>query len=244
MKNTIIIGAILVLAAAAGGYAWWQGSGGPAEVGDEQSATTTASGQAAESQAPAESAATLEPGTYEADTEASSVTWQAGKPAIAGYVHTGAFALLRGTVAVTDNDLSGEFVIDMDSLRITSLGGGKAGQESALERHLRTESFFDVEQYPTATFRITDIEPKVLPGPAQADYTAKGELTMKGQTHEVSFPIRIVVDAAGAAWAEADLEIDRTEWGINFGSAKFVDQITDQVIGDTVRIALRVTLEK
>src|SRR5690606_28201574 len=121
-----------------------------------------------------ESVATMEPGTYRADATASTITWQAGKPAIAGYVHTGTFALQGGSVNLTDSELTGEFVVDVNSLKMTSLGGGKAGQESTLEGHLKGNGFFDVANYPTATFRVIDVSPKVLPGPTQTEYTATG----------------------------------------------------------------------
>src|SRR5690606_19721670 len=105
-------------------------------------------------------------------------------------------------------------------------GGGKAGQESTLEGHLKGNGFFDVANYPTATFRVIDVSPKVLPGPTQTEYTASGELTMKGQTNNVAFPMRVVVGENGEVWMYATLDLDRTKWGINFGSATIADRIT------------------
>src|SRR5690606_15202178 len=141
-------------------------------------------------------------------------------------------------------ELTGEFIIDVDSLDMVSLGGGKAGQESILEGHLKGERFFDTANYPTAKFTITDVEPKVLPGPDHSDYTATGQLTIKGQTNEISFPMKVVVDDKGEVWVTAQLEIDRTKWGIDFGSASIAEEITENIIGDEVKLDLKVKLGK
>ncbi|MEX2340808.1 MAG: YceI family protein [Candidatus Paceibacterota bacterium] len=191
-----------------------------------------------------ESTETMEPGRYTADTNASVVTWQAGKPAIVGYVHTGTFSLQSGEIELSNESLTGEFVLDMDSIKLTSLGGGKAGQESMLEGHLKAEGFFDIESYPTATFRIVDVSPKVLPGPDQSEYTATGELTLKGQTNSLSFPMRVVVNNDNEVWMYASLTIDRTLWGVNAGSASVADRITDNIIGDDVEIDIEMKLVK
>ena len=97
---------------------------------------------------------------------------------------------------------------------------------------------------PTATFTITDVEPKVLPGPDQAEYTATGNLTLKGETKPVTFPIKVVAESESEVWMTASLPLDRTEWGISFCSAKVVGAVTDQVIGDTVNLDLVVKLTK
>lgn len=204
----------------------------------------TVSGGLTMTAVPVRSEKTMEKGVYRADVETSTVTWEAGKPAIAGYVHHGKFSLQSGEVTLADDELTGEFVIDIDSLKVTSLGGGKEGQESALEGHLKGERFFDTANNPTATFRIVDVSPKVLPGPGQADYEATGELTMKGQTHEVTFPIEVIVSDNDEVRVTAELEIDRTKWGIDFGSASIADKITENIIGDEVKLELDVRLAK
>ncbi len=191
-----------------------------------------------------ESVATMEPGSYTVATSDSIVAWQAGKPAISGYVHTGTFTVQSGEIELTDESLSGEFVLDIDSLKVTSLGGGKVGQESLLESHLKAEGFFDVENHPTATFVISDVSPKILPGPDNIEYTASGELTLKGKTNSVSFPMKVVVKEDNEVWMYASLTIDRTLWGVSAGSATVVDRITENIIGDDVVIDIEMKLVK
>src|SRR3989344_1997660 len=235
-KIVIVIAAIVVVLG--GGY-WFINR-------DSVSESTTSNEEISNTpEITEESVTTLDTGTYKVDEEQSTITWQAGKPAITGYVHTGKFSLADGSeFVVADQSLAGEVTVDMNSLDMVSLGGGKAGQESTLECHLKGERFFDVETYPTATFRVTDISPKVLPGPDNIEYTATGELTMKGVTKTINFPIKVFVASKAEAWMTAQFSLDRTEWGLTAGSAKVAEAITEQIIGDTVTLDLSVRLIK
>ncbi len=210
----------------------------------EESLEVTSSEELAETTDERISVASMETGTYVADKNESTISWQAGKPAISGYVHNGNFKLDSGSINLTDEDLTGEFVIDVNSLKVTSLGGGKAGQESVLEGHLKGQGFFNTAEFPTATFKIVGISPKVLPGPGNTNYTASGELTMKGVTNSLEFPARVIVEEDGDVWLFAEFDLDRTTWGISMGSAKIVERITDQIIGDAVNLSLAIKLTK
>lgn len=236
MKIIVSIGVLAVIAIA-GYFFWFQADSAPATPNETET-------EAAASAVSERSSTEMEAGTYAVDTSASSIQWEAAKPAISGYVHHGTFALSSGSVTLTDQALTGQFVIDVDSVKVTSLGGGKSGQESALENHLKSADFFDTAAYPTATFTITNVEPKVFPGPDQSEYQATGELSLKGITKTVTFPIKVVVDSNDKVRMTAVLTLDRTEWGIDFGSAKFVKAITNQVIGDTVNLNVAMTLTK
>lgn len=241
MKN-ILIAIVVVLLGVGAWYFFIKDDG--AAVTNSENSVETESEMNSDLGMPIESKTTMETGTYEASTEDSSVYWQAGKPAIVGYVHTGKFEIDSGEVTLTEGEISGEFIIDVNSLVMTSLGGGKEGQESTLEEHLKSDRFFDVATYPTATFTVTDVTPKVLPGPDNSDYTATGELTLKGVTNPVSFPMKVLVANEDEVWMTAELTIDRTLWGIDFGSASVADKITENIIGDEVKLNLVMKLEK
>lgn len=233
MKNVIIV--IVIAVVLIGGIYWYMES----TNNNPREATGTNDNQ------PAESSATLETGTYHVDEEESEVTWQAGKPAIAGYTHTGKFSLTAdNTFTVTNSTITGNVVIDINSLEVLTLGGGKAGQESALEGHLKSERFFDASAYPTATFKVIDVTPHTLPGPEQSDYTATGDLTIKGKTETITFPIKVIASSPTEAHLTGAFTIDRTKWGINYGSASVADKITDQIIGDDVKMNISVKLTK
>lgn len=240
MKNVWIVGGVLVLLVLVG-WLIWPDSTDDKNLTAEQKAMMEGDGAELESR---QSVMEMETGTYSIDTSDSAIAWSAGKPAIAGYIHNGTFSLDSGSVNLTESEITGEFVVDINSLKVTSLGGGKAGQESSLEGHLKGERFFDAETYSTATFVITDVSPKVLPGPSMQDYTATGELTLKGQTKEITFPMQVFVVSENEIWVEADIALNRTEWGISFGSASVAEEITENIIGDTVNLDLSVKLTK
>lgn len=181
-------------------------------------------------------------GTYVVQPEASKVNWAGKKPLVEGYVNSGTLALKSGSVDVVDGKVVGEFTIDMNELSVFETAK-KPGQESALEGHLKGENWFNVETYPEAKFEIKEIA-------ARADtdstytYDVTGELTMKGQTHELKFPANVYVDEMGFLHADASLEFDRTMWGITAGSGNFFDNLADNVIDDMVALSFSLVAEK
>ena len=87
------------------------------------------------------------------------------------------------------------------------------------DAHLRSADFFDVERYPTLSYRST----AVRPGEDDA-WVLDGELTIRG----VSRPVVLDVEFGGAAsdpWGKlrtaftATGEVDRDEWGLNWNQA-------------------------
>jgi polyisoprenoid-binding protein YceI len=58
-------------------------------------------------------------------------------------------------------------------------------------------------------------------------YAVVGDMTIKGITNEVSFVLTLTEDSAST-----NLKIDRTKYGIKYGSASFFDGIKDKAIYD------------
>lgn len=215
-----LIGIIIVLALIGGGY----------YVTNQNNEASSPHGEGAMM---TKETAVPQPGTYTVAIEESSLAWAGSKPLVPGYVHRGTISLSEGTITVGDNTASGSFTLDMNTIAVTSLGGGKEGRESALEGHLKNADFFAVEEFPTATFEITNVSAEA----GERPYTVTGNLTMKGITNEISFPADIF-EKDGAVHAIADFTIDRTEWGITFGSGNFFEGLADQAIGDDIELSL------
>lgn len=136
--------------------------------------------------------------------------------------HDGGFAKLSGAATVPDGDLTKLSValdIDTDSLY---------SDDAKLTGHLKNADFFDVKNHPKATFKSTKIEK------GDKTYTVTGELTLLGKTKTVSFPATIAA-TADALTVSTSFEIDRTEWGMNYGKGK---------IDDKVKIGIAVTAKK
>ncbi len=151
------------------------------------------------------------------NTEASTVTWKGYK--VTGS-HEGTITLKEGKLEFDGDQLTGgHFVADMTSLISTDLTGEYKGK---LEGHLKSDDFFGVEKFPTATLEITGVESS-----SKNAYTVTADLTVKGQTHPVTFEMSVY-----GSKATANVKIDRTKYDIRYGSGSFFDDLGDKTIYD------------
>ena len=150
------------------------------------------------------------------DIEESSVEWTGKK--IAG-THTGNIKLQEGYLNFTEDGklTGGEFTMDMNSIVVTDLEGE---YKTKLEGHLNSEDFFGVENYPTSKLVITEVNPK-----SANTYAVQGDLTIKGKTEPVAFDMEVKDNAASAK-----VVIDRTKYGIRYGSGSFFSNLGDNTI--------------
>ena len=115
----------------------------------------------------------------------------------------------------------------MNSLNCTDLEAGK-GKEK-LEGHLKSADFFDTATNPTSTFEITSV----------SGGNVTGNLTMKGVTKSVTFPADVKVTPDGVSVISSDFTINRTDWGIQYGSASFFDGLKDKAINDNIGLSIK-----
>lgn len=158
--------------------------------------------------------------------------------------HTGTFGLKEGTLSVKDGVITaGSFTLDITSLNNKDLANDTVSK-AKLEGHLKSPDFFDVAKFPTATFVITGVEPFKLDSAANkevvlkdANYTIKGNFTLKDSTKNISFPAKITItdDKLNAV---ADFNIDRTQWGLNY---KGPNNPQDWFIRKEVNLKLNIT---
>ncbi|MBC7866792.1 MAG: YceI family protein [Gloeobacteraceae cyanobacterium ES-bin-316] len=174
----------------------------------------------------------------------TTVTWTGAKPT---GTHAGTFKVTEGSLVVAENKLaSGGFTIDVTSLNNTDLAGD-AENKGKLEGHLKSPDFFDVAKYPTAKFEITSVEPFVAGADTTtkiktegATHIIKGNLTLKDSTKNISFPAKVTVSET-AVTANADFNIDRTLWGMNY---KGPNNPQDWVINKEVNLKIALSATK
>ncbi len=159
------------------------------------------------------------------DIKESTIEWK-GKKILGS--HTGTIDLKEGYMEM-DNDqlVGGKFVVDMTSLKNTDLKGEYKGK---LEGHLKSDDFFGVAEHPTASLVITG---------ATKDgniYTVTGDMTIKGTTNPITFELIM-----GETAARTSLKIDRTKYGVRYGSGSFFDSLGDNTISN--KFELDVTLK-
>lgn len=173
------------------------------------------------------------------DTENSFVTWLGSKPA---GQHPGTIDLESGTLQVEDGRVTaGNFVLDMNTVQARD-EAMNAERNAQLTNHLKSEDFFEVAKYPTATFSIVSVEDISARASEEAlelegaTHYVTGNLTLRDITKSVSFPAIIEVGDTGVA-AKAKFTIDRTEWGMHYKSDK---SLGDQIIHPRVQVGFSI----
>lgn len=153
------------------------------------------------------------------NVQASIVEWTGKK--ITGASHTGNIQLKEGFLNITEEGrlTGGEFVMDMNTIVVTDLTGE---YKTKLENHLNDDDFFGVSNYDTSKLVITEVNPK------QGNlYAVTGDLTIKGKTEPVTFDMEVEEGVA-----TAQVVIDRTKYGIRYGSGSFFSNLGDNTINN------------
>jgi polyisoprenoid-binding protein YceI len=163
----------------------------------------------------------FKPSRYEVDAAGSKLVWTGTK--VTGS-HTGHITLQSGALEFDGDRLKGgEFTIDMASMTCTDLTGEWADK---LVGHLKSDDFFGVANHATSVLRIKKVTPA-----EGGKYKVKADLTIKGTTKPVEFEAEASVKD-GQAMAKASISVNRTEYGIRYGSGSFFDNLGDKAISD------------
>lgn len=161
-------------------------------------------------------------------TSDSYITWY-GENKIQVKSHTGTLkfktnsSVLGFVPANEEGDMkiaNGSLVVDMTSL------AGAPDEPEMLVNHLRSADFFDVEAYPQASFTIGAI----------ADGEVQGILTVKDSIQEgVTIPYTIS-KAENGYKIEGEVELNRTDWGVNTLSGSFFEDLGDSIVEDMIKV--------
>lgn len=167
--------------------------------------------------------------TYKVDNKISNLEWHGKK--VSG-AHHGNIVVKEGELVVTDKMLSsGTIHFDMNSIVCNDLEGEYKGK---LEGHLKSADFFDVEEHKTSTLKINS----VTKAEGENNYTIKGDLTIKGITHPISFPATILMENNKLV-AVGEVDVDRTKYNIKYGSGQFFEGLGDKMIYDDFTIKFK-----
>ena len=94
-----------------------------------------------------------------------------------------------------------------------------------LTNHLKSPDFFDVERFPTATFRSTSI---AAGAEGEATHRVTGTLHLHGQSRQITFPATIELSEQQVR-ARARFAIQRQQFGIVY-PGRPDDLIRDDVV--------------
>jgi polyisoprenoid-binding protein YceI len=137
----------------------------------------------------------------------------------------GNFKDFTGTIIFDEKDPSACSITG--SIRTNSVNTGNENRD----KDLKSDNFFDEEKYPEITFKSTKVEKM---GDA---YQVTGDLTIRGVTKEVSFPVEVSgpVNAFGTKkiGIEFSLTINRQDYGLKWNKTL---ESGGLVVGDDVKI--------
>lgn len=168
-----------------------------------------------------------EAGAEEVAFDGSSSTIDFVGSKLVGGSHDGGFKSFTGRFLLPPDGESISSVsvtIDMNSIW---------SDNDKLTGHLKNEDFFEVETYPESEFVSTAIVADTSNG---GTHEITGNLTLHGVTKSVSFPATVAITDESVS-LDSEFKIDRTIWGIVYGSEA---DVRDNIINKDVVIRLDV----
>ncbi|MBC7884770.1 MAG: YceI family protein [Saprospiraceae bacterium] len=180
---------------------------------------------------------------YVVDIPSAIISWIGSKPA---GKHAGTIKISDGSLYVNDGKISsGHFTIDITSIAVTDLQGE---DKLKLEQHLKgtgdkgATDFFNSTKYPTANFEIVKLE--TTSTDSNSNTMVTGNLTMLDITKSVTFPANITVSDNNVSVNTLPFTINRTDWGIKYGSKSFFDNLADKFIEDNITLQVSLSATK
>ena len=114
----------------------------------------------------------------------------------------GLFRQVAGTGTITPaGEVSGA---------ITVVAASIDTKNTRRDTHLRSADFFDSENYPDITFTVEGIRP------SGQGVTVTGALSIRDRARPLSFDGRAAVPADGEVWLDAEVQINRADFGLTW----------------------------
>jgi rhodanese-related sulfurtransferase/polyisoprenoid-binding protein YceI len=178
---------------------------------------------------------TLENRSYRVDTDQSIVEWRGRNP---NTTHFGNVQIAKGELSVKDGMITGAFDMDMDSITNINLEGDEL--QPVLIGHLKSEDFFLTRLFPKAVFSIRNATPIASPFLSIPNYHVNGSLQIRGIKTEQDFMATLTKTPDNGLAAEAHFDIDRTRWGVIYGSARFFECLGMHMVFDLISFQVRI----
>ena len=148
----------------------------------------------------------------------------------------GRFSKVSGTLVLDESDLANSRV--EVSIEAASIHTG----EDQRDAHLKSADFFDVEKFPTLTFKSRGI--RIV---TDGELSVEGDLTIHGVTRKVSFEVEGPTPPTKDPWGNtrvavsASTKINRKDFGLIWNAALETGGI---LVGEEVTITLDVQFVK
>jgi polyisoprenoid-binding protein YceI/rhodanese-related sulfurtransferase len=177
----------------------------------------------------------LPEGEYAIDTDQSMVEWFGRNP---NTKHFGTVRISKGQIHIENGNMTGTVEIDMNSIENINLAGDEL--QPVLVSHLKSDDFFLVKAFPTATFVINGgdlAEEALLSSP---NYEVNGTLELRGVKADLSFVATLAPADNNGLVAEAHFDIDRTRWNVIYGSTRFFENLGMHLVFDLISFQIKI----
>lgn len=166
--------------------------------------------------------------SYNVDVTKSILGW---KGSAVGKSHNGTVNITEGKLDVVNGSIAGgEFVFDMKTINALDQEGD---WKTKLETHLGDSTFFNVEKFPEAKLLITGSSEGII----------NASLTIRDVTKSIKFPVNVEIKDDKLD-ASAKFTINRTDFGVVYGSGSLFDIAKDNAISDDIDFDVTVSASK
>jgi len=148
----------------------------------------------------------------------------------------GQFTGLKGVLNLDETDLSRSYVeASIDAASINT-------RDPQRDAHLKSADFFDVEKFPTLSFKSTQVRPD-----GDGELKVAGDLTIHGITRFVTFAVEGPTAPGKDPWGNTRIglsavtKINRKDFGLTWNAALETGGI---LVGDEVTISLDIQFVK
>lgn len=122
------------------------------------------------------------------------------------------------------------------TIQATSIDTGGENRD----KHLRSADFFDVEKFPTITFKSTAVTPK-----SKDQFDVTGDFTMHGVTRRVTLPVTFLgfqkTSRGEKAGFEIETTINRKDYGVSWNRA--LDE-GGFMLSENVKVSINLEVDK
>jgi rhodanese-related sulfurtransferase/polyisoprenoid-binding protein YceI len=178
-------------------------------------------------------------GLYRVDTDQSVIEWAGRNP---NTTHNGTIRISEGRLEVSNTAVTGGFSIDMRRIENHSLAGDDL--QPVLVAHLLSDDFFFADRFPTVRYALKAATLKNNPTLGLPNYTIRGQLELRGVSTDLDFDATLNPVDEHTLVAEAHFDLDRTRWGVIYGSSRFFEHLGMHLVFDLLSFQLKVVLKK
>lgn len=156
--------------------------------------------------------------------------------------HFGTVPVSGGNFHIDNSAIQGSIAVDMDGIDNLSLAGNEL--QKVLISHLKSDDFFFIDAFPAARLDIRSGRFNHEEYPTQPNCELTGTLDLRGLQNDLSFGATLAKGMDGYLHLSAHFDLDRTLWGITYGSSKFYKHLGMHTVFDDISIELIIVAEK